>query len=167
MVEWFAILVGAAEIVSASRDLVGFAQDIYNWFRRVLGESDDQQARKVWDEFKKDPEKHKETLAKVAERLRPDGDPVLQAYVLGLTKQKLQANQGQVYALLSGGSFTFGQVEHICRALGVDRSKNYTQADLASAVVELARTREALWDKLISLMLESNPEIIADIVKLA
>lgn len=169
MAEWLAILKGAAEAAAAAKTLIGFAGEIYHWFENLIGRSGDKQARRVWQDFKRDPESNKDALAQVAMQLKPDGDPVLKGYVLGLAKQKLQANRGQIYTLLSGSRYTFDQAQDICARMAPalpGLGKNPSKQDLAQWAVNLAGTQERFWDALISNMLEINSEVIPEVVKL-
>jgi CheY-like chemotaxis protein len=170
MAEWLVILKGAAEIAAAAKTLIGFAGDIYQWFENMVGHSGDQRARKVWEDFKRDPEGNKDALARVAADLEPDGDPVLRGYVLGIAKQKLQANRAQIYSLLSGPRYTFEQVQDLCARMDPSTpglAKNPSKLDLSQWAVNFAGTQETRWNALISNMLEVNPEVISDAVKLA
>jgi hypothetical protein len=170
MLDWLTVLKLGAEIVSVGKAWVGFARDVYRWFENVVGGSPDQQARKVWEDFKRDPEKHKEALAQVAVHLKPDNDPALNGYVLGFAKQKLQANRARIYGLLSGSRYTTEQVQDICMRIDPalpGLSKNSNKQDFAHWAVNLASTRDTLWDILISNMLEINPEVLSDVVALA
>lgn len=169
MTEWLAILKGAAEVAAAAKTLIGFAGDIYQWFESLIGSSVDKQAQRVWEDFKRDPEGNKDVLAQVAMHLKPDGDLVLTGYVLGLAKQKLQANRGQIYTLLSGSRYTFDQVQDICARMDpalTGLGRNFSKQDTARWAVNRANTQEKLWDNLISNMLEINPEVIPEVVKL-
>lgn len=169
MAEWTKVLTAAATIAAATKTLAGFAGDIWHWFESRLDRAGDRQAQQVWEDFRKDPAKHKDDLINVAMRLEPDGDPLLEQYVLGIARQESRERANRVYALLSSKRYTFDQVENIGRRMGITREtlgKGYNKSDIADRTVEYAKTREDRWNDLIGYMLVENPEVIDEIIKL-
>ena len=169
MAEWISMLKGAAEIAASAKTLGGVAGNVISWFENLLRPSDDQRAKKVWEDFKQDPERNKDALAQVAMRLKPGEDPILKGYVLGVARQYLQANRSQVLILLSGPRYTHSQVISICRQLnpatpGLGRDPS--QQDAAAWAVNHTATQERLEDILMRAMVEINPEVVTEIVKL-
>jgi len=168
MTDWLSILTAAATIAASAKTLVGFAEDIYGWFENLAGRSNSRQAQRVWNDFRQDPAKHKEDLIQVAMDLHPNGDPVLEGYVLGLAKQKVQANRGRIYALLSGPRYTLFQVQDICARMNPalpGLGRDFSQQEAARWAVNVAAAQERLWDRLINSMLEINPDVIPEVVR--
>ena len=169
---WMNIVKAAAEIAATIQAVVGVTDKVYNWFKKVIEDSHDQEAQKTWEDFQREPEQNKEKLVQVVQRLKPQEDPLLSRYVVGVAKQKTDAKQRKIYALLAGNRFTYEQVLKIYNmlveiSLG-ELGQQATKDQAARKIVEYIRAKdEAAWAELIGTMLEINPDVIVEIVKLS
>lgn len=171
--EWMKILKAATEIAAISNAVVGFSGEVRKWFNEIIARSEDREAKKTWEDFQREPEQNKEKLAQVVQRLKPQEDPLLRGYVLGIAKQKTDAKQEAIYELLSGDRFMYDQVLKIYKRVVGDLllgelGLQATKDQAASKIVAYIRGKdEAAWQKLIGMMLEINPDVIVEIVKLS
>lgn len=167
MTDWIAVLKTAAEVAAATTTLVGFGGQIYRWFENLLEHSGDKQARRTWEEFKRDPHAYKNDLAEVAADLRPHEDPALEGYLLGLAAENLRTDATRIYLLLSGPRYTFDQVRDICARIDptlTGLNTHFSKQDAARWVVNLSMTRASIRNELVKYMLEFNTDVISDIV---
>jgi hypothetical protein len=169
-VQWNIIIETAVETLKDLKPLAGiagYAGSMYTWFAGLFKNSNRKEAQELWEKFKKEPEKYKAELKQMALELQPNGDPMLEGYVLGLTKERIKKNSVEVYNILKSDKYTEAQVEDICYNLETPPTglpRIHTKQDAARWAVEKAKTTEANWDTLLKAMVEKNPEVLPYII---